>query len=60
MRTVWFQVPLEMFDWVQVRAPAGALQDIHRFVPDTLPHCLGCLPGAIVLLEGELQPDLRT
>lgn len=60
MVTVCFQVLPEMFDWLPFRAPAGPLQDVHWFVPSTLPHCLGCLPGTIVLFESELQLSLRT
>ena len=48
-----FQVSPEMFDWVQVRALAGPLKDIHRVVPKPLLHCLGCVLQVIVLLEGE-------
>ena len=42
-----------MFDWVQVRALAGALNDVRRHVPKPLPCCLGCVLRVIVLLEGE-------
>ena len=46
-----FQVSSEMFDWVQVRALAGPLIDIHRVVPKLLLCCLGCVLH--VLLEGK-------
>ena len=49
----YFQVSPEMFDWVQVRALAGPLKDIHRVVPKPLLRCLGCVLRLIVLLEGE-------
>ena len=49
----YFQVSPEMFDRVQVRALAGPLNDIERFVPKPLMHCLGCELRVIVLLEGE-------
>ena len=42
-----------MFDWVQARALAGPLKDIHRVVPKPLLHCLGCVLRVVVLLEGE-------
>lgn len=47
-----FQVFPEMFDLVQIRALAGLLKIIHRVVPETLPHCVGCVLRIIVLLEG--------
>ena len=40
-----FQVTPEMFDWVQVRALAWPLKDIHRVVPKPLLRCLGCVQG---------------
>ena len=43
MGTVSEQVSPEMFDWFQVRALAGPLEDIHRVVPKSLLHCLGCV-----------------
>ena len=46
-----FQVSPEMFDWVQIRALAGPLKDIHRFVPKTLQLCLGSVLR--ITLEGE-------
>ena len=48
-----FQVSSEMANWVQVRALAGPIKDIHRVVPKPLLHCLGCVLRVIVLLEGE-------
>ena len=49
-----------MFDWVQVRALAGPLRDIHRIVPKPVLRCLGCVLSVIVLLEGEplAQPEV--
>ena len=48
-----FQVSPEMCDWVQIRALAGPLKDIHRVVPKPLMRCLGSVPMVIVVLEGE-------
>jgi hypothetical protein len=42
---------------VQVRALAGLLKDIQRLVPKPLLHCLGCVLGVVVLLEGEPSPQ---
>ena len=47
------QVRSEMFNWVQVRALAGPLKDIHIVVPKPLPCFLGCVLLVIELLEGE-------
>ena len=46
-----------MFDWVQVRALAGPLNDIQRLVQKPLLHCLGCMLRVIVMLEGEPSPQ---
>ena len=46
----------EMFDRVQVRAPAGPLNDIQRLVPKQHMRCIGCVLRVIVLLEGESSP----
>ena len=48
-----FQVSPEIFYWVQSKALAGPLKDIHRVVPKPLLPCLGCVLRVIVLLEGE-------
>ena len=48
-----FQVSPKIFDWVQVRALAGPLKDIHRVFPKALLRCLGRVLRVIVLLEGE-------
>ena len=53
-----FQVSPEMFDWVQVRALAGLLKDIHRGVPKPLLCYLGCVLRVVVLLEGEVLSAL--
>ncbi len=44
-----------MSDWLQVSALSGPLEDVHRVVPKTLLHCLGCVRRVIVMLEGELS-----
>ena len=49
----YFQVSLEIFDGVQVRALAGPLKDPQRLVPKPLLHCLGCVLRVVALLEGE-------
>ena len=46
-----------MFDWVQVRALAGQLNDIQRLVPKPLLHYLGCVLRVVVLLEGKTSPQ---
>ena len=46
-----------MFDWVQVRALAGPLKDIHRVVPKPLLCFLGCVLRVVVLLEDEPSPQ---
>ena len=46
-----------MFDWVQVRALAGPLKDIHRVVPKLLMHCPGCVLWVIVLFESDPHPS---
>ena len=45
----------EMLNWVEVRALAGPIKDIHtqEVVPKPLLHGLGCVLWVIVLLEGE-------
>ena len=48
-----FQVSPEIFDWVQVRALAELLKDIHRVVLKPLLLSLGCALSIIVWLEGE-------
>jgi hypothetical protein len=53
----YFQVCPEMFDRVQVRALAGPLNDIQRFVPKPLLHCLDCVAKVFVLVEGEPSPQ---
>lgn len=46
--------------WLGLNQSSGcSSQDVHRFVPNTLLHCLGCLPRIIDLLEGELLLSLR-
>uniref|UniRef100_A0A8C7S611 Ceramide synthase 6 n=1 Tax=Oncorhynchus mykiss TaxID=8022 RepID=A0A8C7S611_ONCMY len=55
----YFQVSPKMFDRVQVRALAGPLKDIQRLVPKPLLHCLGCVPWAVALLEGEHSPQFE-
>ena len=45
-----------MLDMVQVRAMAGLLMDIQKFLPKQLRHCLGCVHRVIVLLECEPSP----
>ena len=47
------QISPEKFDWVQVKALAGPLKDIHRVLPKLLLCRLGCVLRVIVLLEGE-------
>ena len=49
----YFQVALEIFDWVQVWALAGPLKTIQRLVPKPLLRCLGCVLRVVILLEGE-------
>ena len=44
-----------MFD--RVRALAGPLKDIQRFVPKPLLRCLGCVLRVVVLLDGEPSPQ---
>jgi hypothetical protein len=46
------------FDWIQVRALAGPLKDIPRFVLKPLLRCLGCV-RVVVLLEGEPSPQSK-
>ena len=53
----YFKVSLEMFDWVQVWAPAGPLKDIHRLDLKPLLCYLGCVLRVVVLLEGEPSPQ---
>ena len=53
----YFQVSPEMFDRVQVRAPAGPLKDIQRLVPKPLLLRLDCVLRVVVLLEGEPLPQ---
>lgn len=45
-----------MFNQVQVRALAGSLKDMHRFVLELLLPYLGCVLG-VVLLGGEPSPQ---
>ena len=49
---IHFRSP-ELFDWVQVRALAEPLNDIHIVVPKPLLLCLSCILRVIVLLEAE-------
>ena len=53
----YFQVSPEMLDWVQIRALAGPLKDIHKLVPKPLLCCLGCVFRIVVLMEGERSPQ---
>ena len=53
----YFQVSPEIFDRVQIRALAGPLKDIQRFVPKPFLDCLGCVLRVVVLLEGEPWPQ---
>ena len=48
----------EKFDWIEVRALAGPLKDIHRVAPKPLLLCLGCVHRVIVLLESEVLSAL--
>ena len=53
----YFQVSPEMFDWVQVQALAGPLNDIQGLVSKPLLHCLGSVLRVVVLLDGEPSPQ---
>uniref|UniRef100_A0A8C7TRS8 Negative elongation factor complex member B n=1 Tax=Oncorhynchus mykiss TaxID=8022 RepID=A0A8C7TRS8_ONCMY len=49
-----------LHSYFQVRALAGPLRDIQRFVPKPLLRCLCCVLWVVVLLEGEPSPLLRS
>jgi hypothetical protein len=56
-RHSYYQISIEMFDWVQVRALVGPQKDIQRLVPKPLLRCIGCVLRVVVLLEGEPLPQ---
>ena len=53
----YFQISLEIFNRVKVRALVWVPLDIQRPVPKALVCCLGCVLRVIVLLEGEPSPQ---
>lgn len=55
--TVSVQLPPDMFEGSRQSSGCSS-QDVHRFVPNTLLHRLGCMPRMTDLLEGDGAVDL--